>query len=699
MNHIYRTILDRLLDIRKVISRPGRTHGEVVPDGIRVMEGCVAFDRDGSILNVRQMSRQAIVEWKDFGIDKGERIVFRQPDESSSISIRAQGATPRRIDGIVEANGHFHLSGHGGIIIGSDGVISAAGFTADTLCMHDGAFKKEEDLRFLDDNRSGVFNLGNIQAVVGDVSLRSHLIRNDGVIRAVEGSVEMFATKGTPSASRELRAILAGVGGGEASIDATAVANTGLIEAAQAHLQVARGDLYTLAIDQSGVIHVTGTDGREGGIVLTSEDGTVRQDGVLAARNADGSGGEILVGGDYQGRNTAIANAGHAVVTSNARMDARPTGEMGNGGRIIVWADGGTKFAGRIDARGGEHGGDGGLVEVCGKRTLEFHPDAHIDLSAPKGKAGTVLLGAGEMTVLDTVTGAGQIAAGAIEAGLADANYIINTSNFDPVGGSGNISINSDVGWRNANTLTLRSGNSIHIDANITAPNGVLEMYAGHYAEAPLESGLINLKGGAWVTEGHVLQVSRLRYGANVGGFPSGYIADPDPHTANFWADGNLRINTLELDLEGGAGLSTLGNANAIGAFRTIGNGSLGWVSVTNHGGDLSLYIRSQDAFGMQIVTSGDLVLEAGSQVISTWSDIVLVSKGGNFINQTDGATLGFTRPNSKFLIYTGDRAGTVKGGVAGIEEFSCYFSANPPSDYGGGVSRFLYREKVRTFQ
>ena len=43
---------------------------------------------------------------------------------------------------------------------------------------------------------------------------------------------------------------------------------------------------------------------------------------------------------------------------------------VGNGGKVIVWADGDTTFAGTILARGGASGGNGGFVEVSGKQTL-----------------------------------------------------------------------------------------------------------------------------------------------------------------------------------------------------------------------------------------------------------------------------------------------------------------------------------------
>jgi len=689
-----RTIPNRLPGVRKVNAGTDRVHAMTMLDGVRVMEGRVSFERNGSTLNVWQDSQRAIVEWKGFGIGTGERIVVRQPHRSSSMLVRVPGEGAIRIDGGLDANGRLHLWNRGGAIIDSEGVIDATSLTVDTLDAHDEPHGGEEDFRFSGDDRPGIFNLGSICAAGGNVSLFSHLVRNDGVIRAVEGSVEMLAGKVAPLASPYLAAIPVGRNG--VRIDATAVANTGVIEAARVRLRVARGDLYTLAIDQSGVIRAIG----EGGcIVLSAEGGTVRQDGRLTARNADGSGGDILIGGDGQAPGEAITHAGRIVVTGNARMEAGAEGGNGNGGRVIIRAGGSTTFAGRIEAGAGKRSGDGGFVEVSGKHALEFHPDLPIDLSAPKGKAGTVLLGSGEMTVVAVVTAANQIVAATVEAGLAGANYMITTSGFDPGNSSGSINITSDVGWRSPHMLTLRSGNAIGIDANMTALHGALEMYAGRYAEAPPDSGLCNVSGGAWVTEGHVLQVDRLRYGANVDDPPSGYTVDPDPHTANFWADGNLRVNTLELDLGGGAGLSTLGDANAVGAFRTIGSGSLGWVSVTNHRGDLDLYLNSQDAFGMQIVTSGDLRLEAGSQVTSTWGDIVLVSKGGNFINQATGAVLGFTRRGSRFLIYSGSDAGTIKGGMTGRDEFSRSFAGRPPSEYGDDVSYFFYRETARMFQ
>lgn len=713
MNHIYRLVWNHAARAWVAVSEIARSGGKrssavlgagllvlpalafgggVLPSGGSVVRGQAAITQSGSHMQVQQATKNAVVNWGDFSIGKGASVHFE--NGSGATLNRVTGSLPSTIDGSLSATGAVYLVNRNGVIVGREGVINAAGFMATTLDVHDDAFMAGQGLRFFGDSRAGIVNLGSIQADSGNVALVAHSVRNEGTLRAAQGSVALLAGQEVFLASPDAPGMLISLGSADISAT-TGVENTGLIEAAQARMQAADGNLYALAINQSGVIHASGVENKDGRIVLTADGGTVRQNGSLSAHDAGGAGGEILVGGSYQGKgDAAVPNASQTIVTANARMDASATATQGDGGRVIVWADDSTAFAGRIAARGGAQGGDGGFAEVSGKRTLDFRPDAPIDLSAPQGQTGTVLLDPDEMTVVDTVTGANQVAAATVQAGLASADYIINTSSFDPASGSGDINVQSDITWNSANTLTLQAGNAIYIDANITAPNGALEMYAGRYAQAPLESGLDDVNGGAWLTAGHTIQTDRLRYGANASSLPPGYTLDPDdPGTDSFTAEGNLHTNTLELDLTGGkTGLEALGTANAIGTFRTVGSGSMGWVDITNHSGDLGLSLNSSDAFGLQITTPGNLTLQAGSQLNSTWGDFVLASTGGNFINNAGANALTFIKPGSGFLIYTGSPTGTTKGGLVGTEEFSRTFAGNPPDDYTDGTSRFLYR-------
>src|SRR5690606_14661145 len=106
-----------------------------------------------------------------------------------------------------------------------------------------------------------------------------------------------------------------------------------------------------------GTIHLTGP--RLGLFGTTAIDAT----GASA-------GGEVRVGGGFHGNDPSLANAQQVVVGTGAVVDVSAL-EAGPGGTVAIWADGVTRFAGRVAARGGTTG-DGGFVEVSGKEHLAF---------------------------------------------------------------------------------------------------------------------------------------------------------------------------------------------------------------------------------------------------------------------------------------------------------------------------------------
>jgi hypothetical protein len=62
----------------------------------------------------------------------------------------------------------------------------------------------------------------------------------------------------------------------------------------------------------------------------------------------------------------------------------------GDGGKVIIWADGDTGFLGNITAQGGSKSGNGGFVEVSGKKNLKFLGE--VDVDATNGNQGVILL-------------------------------------------------------------------------------------------------------------------------------------------------------------------------------------------------------------------------------------------------------------------------------------------------------------------
>jgi len=72
-----------------------------------------------------------------------------------------------------------------------------------------------------------------------------------------------------------------------------------------------------------------------------------------------------------------------------------------------VWSDEITRVYGTLSARGGEQNGTGGFIEASGKQSLDYH--AKVDVSAPAGKGGTLLLDPAKITLVGgTGEGAGS---------------------------------------------------------------------------------------------------------------------------------------------------------------------------------------------------------------------------------------------------------------------------------------------------
>src|SRR5690606_11130152 len=71
--------------------------------------------------------------------------------------------------------------------------------------------------------------------------------------------------------------------------------------------------------------------------------------------------------------------------------------EAGDGGKVMVWSDGGTFAHGNIFAEGGVEGGNGGLVETSG-HYLNVD-DITVSTAAANGLTGTWLLDPVNITI------------------------------------------------------------------------------------------------------------------------------------------------------------------------------------------------------------------------------------------------------------------------------------------------------------
>ena len=111
----------------------------------------------------------------------------------------------------------------------------------------------------------------------------------------------------------------------------------------------------------------------KGGVVHVLGDRIMLQGAQINA-SGDAGGGEVLIGGGYQGKEP-VHNAQITWVDENSEIyaDAR---NGGNGGKVIVWSDDKTVFDGSISVKGGVEWGNGGFVETSGKMNLGVNKGA-----------------------------------------------------------------------------------------------------------------------------------------------------------------------------------------------------------------------------------------------------------------------------------------------------------------------------------
>ncbi|GBU17865.1 MULTISPECIES: MBG domain-containing protein [Methylobacterium] len=484
-----------------------------LPQGGSVAYGSVGIGQPaGNRLSIQQSSQTAIVNWQGFSIGQGARVDISQPNANAAILNRVTGSTPSTIAGQLNANGQVYLVNPNGIAITPTGTVQAGAFVGSSLDIADDDFKAGRR-NFRGNGRSaGVSNAGSIDIAKGGyAALLGGQVDNSGTISVPLGRVGLGAgERATLDLSGDGFLQVAVPSRDDGSAKAL-VSHSGRIDAAGGRVTIQAAtarEAARNAINLSGVVEARTVGGRSGAIVLGGgEGGTVTVSGRLdasaparartqraAARggsvtvtgndirltgariSADGEagGGRIRIGGDYQG-------GGSLQRAATTRVDAASTisadaGRSGDGGSIVIWSDRSTDFAGRISARGGAQGGNGGDAEVSGKVLLAYTGSA--DLTAPRGRFGTLLLDPYNVTISNAADSnqAGFAATGndsvinatTLSNALATANVTVTTGGAGSPGAqAGDITVAAPVAWSAPTILTLQAFRSIAVNAEL----------------------------------------------------------------------------------------------------------------------------------------------------------------------------------------------------------------------------------------
>ena len=244
-----------------------------------------------------------------------------------------------------------------------------------------------------------------------------------------------------------------------------------------------------LPVSPGAPISPSGGYGMGGSVRISAGGRVIVGDGARIDTSGTYGGGEILVGGGWQGLNPNLINSQFTYIANSATLYSNAY-LRGNGGLVVVWANDTSRVYGSIAARGGALGGDGGAIETSGKRFLDVSQVA--DASAAAGKGGQWLLDPNNVTIGSTGVPATYTVVPGVSPGETSAfttnadnatisvstivqalNAGINVTVTTSAGGAqlGDILLNSAITTTSATdvTLTLTAHNNININAGLSA--------------------------------------------------------------------------------------------------------------------------------------------------------------------------------------------------------------------------------------
>ncbi|HCO2054695.1 TPA: filamentous hemagglutinin N-terminal domain-containing protein, partial [Escherichia coli] len=645
-----------------------------LPTGGQIVAGSGSIQTpSGNQMNIIQNSQNMVANWNSFDIGKGNTVQFYQPNSSAVALNRVVGGGESKIMGNLKANGQVFLVNPNGVLFGKDASVSTSGFVASTRDIKNDDFMNRR-YTFSGGQKAGaeIVNQGALTTNAGGyIVLAADKVSNSGTIRTPEGKTVLAAGE---------RVTLQLDNGGLTSVQVSGdvvnalVENRGLISArnGQVYLTALGQDmLMNTVLNVSGVVEASGMHRQDGNIVLDGGDsGVVHLSGTLQADNASGQGGkvvvqgqnilldkgssitatgsqgggEVYIGGGWQGKDSSIRNADKVVMQDGARIDVSAT-QQGNGGTAVLWSESFTNFRGQISAKGGENGGNGGQVETSSHGNLQAF--GSVSASAKKGKAGNWLLDPLDITIVENAGGnaaneteengekifspgsttQSQVSNTSINNELNNGTSVTILTNSTTSGSDqkGNITVNADINKTSGTdaTLTLKADGNINVNKNITSTAGKLN---------------VNLAAANTSSTGTITLGNNVSITTNGGNITAG--------TAN--ASNSVTINVTGTTLNTSNG-SQAGNINLNGSRVEVKNANITAGNFTLNGTGNGAHVEN-----VTLNTTHDIILTGNS---TNGTGLFL---GGNKTLSASNGSINLTGSSTSGVgLYLGERNST----------------------------------------
>ena len=626
---------------------------QTLPAGAKVVSGNVTVTQpSGQQLVVNQGSSNAIINWQSFSIGHGNSVTFVQPNASSVALNRVVGGSPSSIFGSLTATGKVFLVNPAGVLFAPGASVTTGSFVASTLGISDSDFLAGRYTFQNGGSAGSIVNQGSVNARDGAVVFIAPQIVNAGNVSAAAGvalaagdRVSMTLDAESPlSVSVDASALKASIthsgtifSGGPVMLSAqtrdsaldTVINSSGVIRARSIS---SNGEDIQLNGGAQGIVSIsgtldasgTGTSGRGGNITVTGAQLALAGTAKLDTSGAVG-GGTILVGGAAHGGGP-LQNASITTIAKGAVLDASAT-DQGNGGQVVVWSNDRTQFSGAIVSRGGANGGNGGNAEISSKGA--FVVDGSVDLSAPHGQRGTLLLDPYDLCIVAADPGTcGTLASGTgtFTAGASDSYVLTSTL----------------AGLSSTTNLVLQATNSIIFQADLAlnatttpASQGSISLEAGN---------AIQMNGFSLTTGGGNISMLAGAGGMSLGNLSSGTgaitLGLTDANGTITQASGSSIVGTGGLTLTGGT--LELSQVNGYSGGTNVSGGTLA-MSGSGTAGASAISVGSGATLDVQNTLANAVTLNGGTLATSTGNGVVngqVTLNGGNTFSTGTNATL-----------------------------------------------------------
>ncbi|MBI1274998.1 filamentous hemagglutinin N-terminal domain-containing protein [bacterium] len=494
------------------------------PQGGHVVSGSATISHPSAVkTDIHQNSNKTIINWRSFNTTPAETVQFYQPGASAIALNRVTNGQVTVFQGALKANGNVWLINESGVMFSNTAKIDVGGLLASTANITNKDFNAGRYV-FSQPGQAGakVINQGTITAKEGGlVALVAPGVENSGVIQANLGKVALaagetytldfygdklinFVVPDQKAGSVKMDGVIEADGGkvqitaNEASdVVSQSINVSGVVRANR--MQYVGGEIVIDAgnggkAEVSGNVSAKGVGGQGGSVKVLGGDVAVKS-GATIDTSGELGGGEILVGGNFQGKGPE-RNATSTVIEEGATLKSDAT-VNGDGGRVIVWSNDTTGFMGSISAQG-VGAGKGGFAEVSGKESFVFLGD--VNLNAESGIAGDLLLDpsyiiihSGSLNIWpwNSVENRNIVSASALANALKNANVTLDSDSFIDVGtradyseygplagylaglllGNGDINVSTSGLTTTTHNLTL-SADVVNFNRNLTMGTG-----------------------------------------------------------------------------------------------------------------------------------------------------------------------------------------------------------------------------------